>query len=81
MSGMPTHVVMVKRKDGSSPASKVGSAWRDERGWFNIRLDPCVTLTDRDDIYINIYPNRDWKGQDEDEDGDERKPPQKNLPF
>ena len=60
MAGPPTHVVMVKKKDGKSPASIAGVAWRmEDRDWFSIKLNPCTTLTDRDDIYINIYPNRD----------------------
>ena len=79
MSGMPTHVIMVKRKDGSSPASKVGSAWMNEKGWMNLRIDPCVTLTDREDIWVNIYPNLDLR--DRDEDDEDGPPPQRTLPF
>lgn len=54
----PTHVVTVKVKDNDAPASKVGVAWLNQKGWMSIRLNPCVTLTDRDDIYINVYPDK-----------------------
>jgi len=78
--GRPTHVVTVKVKDGDSPAAKVGVAWMNDQGWMSVKLNPCVSLTDRDDIYINIYPDkyrdrvpapkpRSWSGADPDDYG------------
>lgn len=38
----PTHTLTVKKKDSSAPASKVGVAWMNDKGWLTIQLDPCV---------------------------------------
>lgn len=59
MAGPPTHIVMVKKKDSKAPATRVGVGWLNDKGWMGLKLDPCVVLTDRDDIYLNVYPNRD----------------------
>lgn len=61
----PTHYLYVKRKDGKSKAMCVGAGWMNEEGWISVQLNPCVTLTDREDVYINLYPARD----DGDEEG------------
>jgi hypothetical protein len=67
MAGAPTHVVMVKKRDSNEPSVRVGSAWKhDTNDWFTVRLFPTITLTDRDDIYINIYPNRELEESDGD---------------
>lgn len=52
----PTHTLTVKKKDGESPAKQIGVAWQNDKGWFNIKLNPCVALSDREDIWINMYP-------------------------
>jgi len=54
----PSHVVMIKKKDGKF-YHRVGAAWEDDRGFLSIKLDPCIVLSDRDDIFINIFPNKD----------------------
>lgn len=65
----PTHILTVKRKtegDEKSVTNKIGVAWESKEGWFSIKLDACVVLTDRDDVWINLYPNnRPTKSQDE----------------
>lgn len=50
----PTHKLSVKKKDGKY-WSQIGAGWGSQWG-INIKLNPCVTLTDRDDIYISLQP-------------------------
>lgn len=61
--GRPTHVLTVKRKpknDGDKTvANRIGAGWMNAQGWLSIKLDPCTVLTDREDIYINLYPNEE----------------------
>jgi hypothetical protein len=58
----PTHRVTVRKKptgDGEGERTfshDVGAAWQNKDGRISIQLKPCVVLTDRDDIYINLYP-------------------------
>lgn len=54
MSAKPDHELVVKKKDAEY-WSKIGVAWTGEWG-ISIRLNPCVQLTDRDDIYIKLRP-------------------------
>jgi hypothetical protein len=52
--------LVIRRKEKGSGFHQVGVAWErdDKPGSFTIRLHPCVVLTDRDDIYINLFPNK-----------------------
>jgi len=55
----PTHTLYVKKTDASR-GRKVGVGWMNDKGWISIRLDPCTQLTDRDDVYINLYPRTEY---------------------
>jgi len=37
----------------------VGAAWKDDRGFLNIRLNPGVVLSWQDDVYLNLFPVED----------------------
>ena len=47
----PTHVLKVQPR-GSNAWTHVGLAWRRPDGGFNIRLNPCVTLSWKDEVRI-----------------------------
>jgi hypothetical protein len=47
----------------------VGAGWTTKYGGVSIKLNPCVTLTDRDDVWLLLKPN-EWKDE---EDGTPRK--------
>ena len=51
----PTHTLYAKRK-GETHAFKIGAGWANEQGWISLKLNPCVTVSDREDVYINLYP-------------------------
>lgn len=87
MGKAPTHNLVVKRK-GSSRFHRAGIAWKNDKGWFSIRLHPCIVLTDRDDIYINLYPRDNKKEHepppmsDEDDTSDHGEPPEDDdVPY
>ena len=40
-------------------AGVVGAAWKDDRGFLSIRLNPGVVLSWQDDVYINLFPIED----------------------
>ena len=61
----PSHFLYAKRKSGGSSV-RIGAAWPNKWGGISIKLNPCVFLTDRDDIYLNIYENKDQEKQPED---------------
>lgn len=72
----PTHLLFVKKKTGG-PSLRVGAGWLNEWGGISIQLHPCTVLTDRDDVYINLYENRD-------KDIDKGEPPplaDSDIPF
>lgn len=50
----PDYFLYAKKK-GSKAGAKIGAAWDTDWGSISIKLNPCVVLTDRDDIYINLY--------------------------
>lgn len=52
----PDWLLQVKMKDGEDRGI-VGAGWNTEYGGISIKLSPCVTLTDRDDIWILLKPN------------------------
>lgn len=65
----PTHNVVVAKKDNAKDRIEVGSGWMNEQGWISIKLRPCVVLSDRDDIFISIYPRKDFMPTHEPDDG------------
>lgn len=68
----PDYRLVVKKKDAKY-WSQIGVGWENEFG-INITLNPCTTLTDRDDIYISLrkYDQRDAPGEP---------PPPADVPF
>jgi hypothetical protein len=69
MGRRPTHSLCVKRK-GDKQGRRVGAGWMNEKGWISIKLDPCTCITDRDDVYINLFPNNYDQAREEPSDGD-----------
>ena len=55
----PHYILTAKSKKEGSFGSRIGAAWMNERGAISIRLSPCVTISDRDDIWIGLFPNKD----------------------
>jgi len=56
----PDYKLCAKKKDAKSKyAPQIGAGWVDEWGNIRIKLNPCVQLDDRDDIYINLYKIKD----------------------
>lgn len=51
----PTHNLCVREKDADARWGQIGVAWENEDGSFVIRLNPCVTLSQRDDLLIKLY--------------------------
>jgi hypothetical protein len=56
MAARPDWIVQVSKKEGDD-RTIVGAAWNTEHGGISIRLNPCVILTDRDDVWILLKPN------------------------
>lgn len=57
MGKSPTHYLTVKKKEPKeSKTQYVGVAWMDEYGRISIKIDACVVLTDRDDVWVSLYP-------------------------
>lgn len=79
MGAKPTHKLTVKKKDGTGITHRIGSAWQNEKGWFSIQLDPCITLTDRDDVFISLYPNEPYSGTYDDQEP-KRRPESRQAP-
>jgi hypothetical protein len=77
MGNKPTHVLVVKKKDSDAPGRRLGVAWESDKG-ISIRLYPCVTISDRDDVWISLYPyKKDWPSTTPPEDSD----PDDEIPF
>jgi hypothetical protein len=57
MAERPDWILAVKQKDGDD-RTVVGAGWNTEHGGISIRLNPCVVLTDREDIWILLKPNK-----------------------
>ena len=55
MSKRPDQRLVVKRK-GDKYWTQVGVGWSNEFGGINLKLNPYVTLSDRDDFYIAVRP-------------------------
>ena len=43
-------------KDDQKMFHQVGAAWVNDKDQISIRLNPCVTLTDRDDVKLYLFP-------------------------
>jgi len=52
----PDFNLCVKKVEGNAPFSQIGVAWSNDKGQLRIKLNPCVTLTDREDITIYLFP-------------------------
>lgn len=56
----PSHFLYAKRKDDKGKSSaRIGAGWINEWGGISLKLNPCVFLTDRDDIYLTLYKNEE----------------------
>jgi hypothetical protein len=84
----PDFKLFVKKKDAKHGV-QIGAGWSNDWGGISIKLNTCTVLTDRDDIYITLYPARDTKPQPSFDDppphgpSDFREPPldDDNIPF
>jgi len=88
--GPPSHFLFVKKKgkDGGGFSTRIGAGWFNDWGGITIKLAPCVTLTDRDDIYITLYKRDDERDNSGWKPPEERKqlpkpyiPPDDDVPF
>jgi hypothetical protein len=56
MSGKkPTHVLKVKEREGNGKTT-IGVGWLNDDGSMSISLHPCVILTWKDNVMINLFP-------------------------
>lgn len=55
----PDYNLTVKLKGDDSYAKQVGVGWKDEFGGISIKLNPCVVISHTDDVWINLYLNKD----------------------
>lgn len=69
MRGPPTHTILLKLKDGGSPAHRIGVAW-DMGGWFSMLLDPGVSLSWRDcnDCWLTLTKEKRYGNANNSED-------------
>ena len=77
----PTHRLVVKKKN-TKFWSQIGVGWAGEYG-INIKLNPYVTLTDRDDFYISVKPIKrsEESLSSHDPSGDPPPPGDDDAPF
>lgn len=60
----PSHFLYAKRKKDKGKSSvRIGAGWINEWGGISLKINPCVFLTDRDDIYLTLYKNEDQSKQ------------------
>jgi hypothetical protein len=52
---LPDYVVKVKERN-SEARTQIGAAWAREDGSVTIKLNPCVVISWKDDVYITLYP-------------------------
>ncbi len=55
-SRRPDYILVAKKKDGED-RTYVGAAWKTKYDGISIRLNPCVTLSDREDVWLILQPN------------------------
>jgi len=52
----PDYILVVKRRDGED-RTYAGAGWTTEHGGISLKLNPCVVLTDREDVWLLLKPN------------------------
>ena len=57
MAGKPDFIVTVKGKD-SKYGTRVGAAWKGQYG-YSIKLDPGISISSADGVYINLSTPRE----------------------
>ena len=62
----PTHNLCVKRREGVGPWIRIGAAWINDKGQFNLVLDPGASLSwrDMDDLGVMLFPNKHRDGKE-----------------
>ena len=59
----PDYNLCVTQEDRTG-FSQVGAAWVNDKGQIRIKLNPCVTLSDRSDIKIFLFKAKpNWKDE------------------
>jgi len=78
MSKRPDHRLVVRKKNAKY-WTQVGVGWSNDFEGINLKLNPCVTLTDRDDLYVAIRPIKMTEPAPPDEEPPF--PTDENVPF
>jgi hypothetical protein len=57
----PEYNLCVRKKDSDDRYTQVGAAWLDDsgRGSINIKLNPCVILSNADNMNFVLFLNKD----------------------
>ena len=56
----PDWILVVRAKDGED-RTYAGAGWNTEYGGISIKLNPCIQLTDRPDVWLLLKPYEDKK--------------------
>lgn len=55
-TGRPPDYKLSLKHRVTGVSGQVGAAWKDERGFLSVKLNPGVTLSWQDDVYLALFP-------------------------
>lgn len=52
----PDYILSVKDRE-TNVSTKVGAGWLNEKGHISVRINPCVVIDWKDDVFVTLFPN------------------------